>query len=304
MNQSREPKLCDCLKPYALPADKLGEFHWRCLKLFLGFCLLASFLLVFYTTLSPQFLLKCPKYTNPVTSPDVRIGTEAETDTGAETPSVEPTNISHILFGIGGSAATWKNRRRYNELWWRPGETRGFVWLDEMPSAHDTWPKESPPYRVSEDSSRFRGSRSAVRIARIVAESVRLGEEGVRWYVMGDDDTVFITENLVSVLGRYDHEEFYYVGGVSESVEQDVLHSYGMAFGGGGFAISYGLARELARVLDGCLDRYGYFYGSDQRIEACLAEIGVPLTVEAGFHQVRFVFPFSVAKRAIFLFSC
>ncbi|KAE8651001.1 hypothetical protein Csa_002597, partial [Cucumis sativus] len=32
-----------------------------------------------------------------------------------------------------------------------------------------------------------------------------LGLENVRWFVMGDDDTVFFVENLVNVLGKYDH---------------------------------------------------------------------------------------------------
>ena len=110
---------------------------------------------------------------------------------------------------------------------------------------------------------------------------------------MGDDDTVFFTENLVSVLAKYDHRQVYYIGANSESVEQDVMHSYGMAFGGGGFAVSYGLAAKLATMLDGCLDRYYRFYGSDQRIWACVSEIGVSLTTERGFHQVRqFVDPF------------
>ncbi|KAL0306909.1 UNVERIFIED_CONTAM: hypothetical protein Sradi_6108200 [Sesamum radiatum] len=59
-----------------------------------------------------------------------------------------------------------------------------------------------------------------------------------------------------------------------------------MAFGGGGYAISAPLARVLARVLDSCLDRYRHLYGSDARIFACLAELGVRLTVEPGFHQV------------------
>ncbi|KAF2306173.1 hypothetical protein GH714_014893 [Hevea brasiliensis] len=78
----------------------------------------------------------------------------------------------------------------------------------------------------------------------------------------------------------------YYIGGNSESVEQNVLHSYSMAYGGGGFAISYPLAKELVRVLDGCINRYSWFYGSDERIQACLSEIGIPLTKELGFHQV------------------
>ncbi|PIN17084.1 Galactosyltransferase [Handroanthus impetiginosus] len=200
----------------------------------------------------------------------------------------QETDISHILFGIGGSAKTWNRRRHFCELWWKPNVTRGFVWLDKGP---DQWPETSPPYKVSDDTARFKytcwyGSRSAVRIARIVKESFELGLENVRWFVMGDDDTVFFTENLVNVLNKYDHKEMYYIGGNSESVEQDVVHSYTMGYGGGGFAISYPLAAELVRILDGCIDRYAEFYGSDQKIGGCMSEIGVPVTKELGFHQL------------------
>ncbi|XP_073047273.1 uncharacterized protein [Primulina eburnea] len=203
------------------------------------------------------------------------------------------TNISHILFGIGGSAASWGQRRHYCELWWRPHMHRVFVWLDQKPGdgAPEPWPDTSPPYKVSEDTSRFKyncgdASRSAVRIARIVKESFELGLKDVRWFVMGDDDTVFFTENLVNVLRKYDHNEMYYIGGHSESVEQVLTHSYSMGYGGGGFAISYPLAAELVRILDGCIDRYADFYGSDEKISGCMSEIGVPLTKELGFHQM------------------
>ncbi|XP_026399547.1 uncharacterized protein LOC113295422 [Papaver somniferum] len=194
----------------------------------------------------------------------------------------EKTNISHILFGIDGSVKTWENRRHYTELWWKQNITRGYIWLDEKP---DSWLIESPPYKVSENSSNF-GSNSAVRIARIVLESFKLGLKNVRWFVLGDDDTIFFTENLISVLSKYDHNQMYYIGGNSESVEQDVLHSYNMAFGGGGFAISYRLAFELARNLDDCINSYPNLYGSDERISSCIADIGVPLTREVGFHQI------------------
>ena len=60
-----------------------------------------------------------------------------------------------------------------------------------------------------------------------------------------------------------------------ESVEQNVLHSYGMDFGGGGFALSYQLAKGLEKMQDSCLDRYLYLYGNDARIHACLADLGV-----------------------------
>ncbi|KAL6649652.1 hypothetical protein ACP70R_013876 [Stipagrostis hirtigluma subsp. patula] len=205
-----------------------------------------------------------------------------------------PTTLSHIVFGIGASAQTWDRRRGYAELWWRPDQMRGHVWLDEEPVS--PWPAATcPPYRVSADASRFGDRASASRMARIVADSflavaAELGNdtarEEVRWFVMGDDDTVFFPDNLVAVLRKYDHEEMYYVGAPSESVEQDVMHSYGMAFGGGGFAVSYPAAAALAKAMDGCLDRYTYFYGSDQRVQACLSELGVPLTREPGFHQV------------------
>lgn len=103
---------------------------------------------------------------------------------------------------------------------------------------------------------------------------------------MGDDDTVFFKENLVSVLSRYDYREMYYIGQSSESIEQDVMHSYRTAFGGGGFAISYPLACELAKILDGCIERYHRFYGSDEKVAACVAELGVPFTRQPGFHQL------------------
>ncbi|CAL9121390.1 unnamed protein product, partial [Musa textilis] len=197
---------------------------------------------------------------------NVGLGPAAEAPAAVADPS--PTNLSHIVFGIGGSARTWSRRRGYSELWWRPGVTRGHVWLDKAPP-EGAWPATSPPYRVSANASRFRERASASRIARIVAESQRLhaGDAGVRWFVMGDDDTVFFVDNLVATLGKYDHEEMYYVGAPSESVEQDVMHSYGMAFGGGGFAVSAPAAAELARALNGCLDRYAQFYGSDQRLD-------------------------------------
>lgn len=112
----------------------------------------------------------------------------------------------------------------------------------------------------------------------------------IRWFVFGDDDTVFFVENVARILSKYDDRKWYYVGSHSESYEQNEKYSFDMAFGGGGFAISAPLARVLARVLDSCLFRYPNLYGSDARIFACLAELGVSLTHELGFHQVKLWF--------------
>ncbi|KAJ0815640.1 putative N-acetylgalactosaminide beta-1,3-galactosyltransferase [Helianthus annuus] len=106
------------------------------------------------------------------------------------------------------------------------------------------------------------------------------------WFVFGDDDTVFFHENLVKTLSKYDHELPYFIGSNSESFIQNRFFSFSMAFGGAGFAISYPLAKTLAKVLDSCLDRYHHLYGSDGRISSCLAELGVGITREPGFHQM------------------
>ncbi|PIA54649.1 hypothetical protein AQUCO_00900899v1 [Aquilegia coerulea] len=251
----------------------------------LSLSLLASIIFFLYSAYSNQ----TPWLICPICDNNNNNGSEARIvhhHTSVDNP--EKTNISHIVFGIGGSVISWQDRRHYSELWWKKNITRGFVWLDEKP---DTWPATSPPYQVSEDTSSFKftntyGSRSAIRIARIVLESFKLGFDNVRWFVLGDDDTVFFVENLVEVLSRYDHNQMYYIGGNSESIEQDVIHSYDMAYGGGGIAISYPLVEQLVKLLDGCINRYADLYGSDERIGACMAEIGVPLTHELGFHQV------------------
>ncbi|KAL1329025.1 hypothetical protein HN51_046184 [Arachis hypogaea] len=218
---------------------------------------------------------------------------EEEEDAAIVSTKLEPfeeTNISHIVFGIGASAKLWKQRKEYIKLWWKPNQMRGIVWLEEKVKTDPSDEKLLPQLKISEDTSRFnyknpKGHRSAIRISRIVSETLRLGLKNVRWFVMGDDDTVFVTENLVKVLQKYDHNQYYYIGSNSESHLQNIYFSYNMAYGGGGFAISYPLALALEKIQDRCIQRYPGLYGSDDRIQACMAELGVPLTKERGFHQ-------------------
>lgn len=165
------------------------------------------------------------------------------------------------------------------------------VWLDSGVKISKEEEKVLPELRISQDTSNFKythrqGKRSALRISRVVSETLRMGMEDVRWFVMGDDDTVFVVENVLRVLSKYDHNQYYYIGSSSESHIQNIFFSYAMAYGGGGFAISYPLAKELELMQDRCIQRYPGLYGSDDRIQACMAELGVPLTKETGFHQV------------------
>lgn len=166
-------------------------------------------------------------------------------DPEPETPSPKPnqeTNLSHVVFGIAASAKLWNHRKNYIMLWWRSSEMRGIIWLDEpIESADDD--HLLPSTRISADTSKFayrnpEGHRSAIRTSRIVSESLRLGIFGraeVRWLVMGDDDTFFAVDNLVQVLRKYDHNQFYYIGSSSES------HLQNMHF------LRYGLRRRRIR---------------------------------------------------------
>ncbi|XP_059662072.1 uncharacterized protein LOC132308104 [Cornus florida] len=201
----------------------------------------------------------------------------------------EELSLKHIVFGIAGSSQLWKQRKEFVRLWWRPDETRGHVWLEEqvVPEKGDD---SLPPIMVSEDISRFRytnptGHPSGLRISRIVAESFRLGLPHVRWFVLGDDDTIFNADNLVAVLSKYDASEMVYIGSPSESHSANSYFSHSMAFGGGGIAISHPLAEALTKFQDQCLERYPKLYGSDDRLHACITELGIPFTREHGFHQ-------------------
>uniref|UniRef100_A0A3Q7XC68 Uncharacterized protein LOC101512759 n=2 Tax=Cicer arietinum TaxID=3827 RepID=A0A3Q7XC68_CICAR len=200
------------------------------------------------------------------------------------------TTLDHIVFGIASSKSSWTKRKDYVKLWWKTNNAmKGCVFMDSISNEDD--PSSLPPLCLSRDTLRFQytckgGLRSAIRVARVVVETVALNHSNVRWYVFGDDDTIFLPENLVKTLSKYDHELWYYIGAHSEIYEQNRLFGFGMAFDGAGFAISSSLANVLAKVFDSCLERYHHLYGSDGRVYSCLAELGVGLIHVPAFHQV------------------
>ncbi|XP_004487371.1 uncharacterized protein [Cicer arietinum] len=208
-----------------------------------------------------------------------------------------PTTIDHLIFGIASSGISWPKRKKYSKLWWNNKNMKGCVFVDTLPVEENDIKiniddVSLPPLCVSEDTSNFHytykpgGLRSAIRVARVVKETVELNHSNVRWYVFGDDDTIFFPENLVKTLSKYDHRNWYYVGAYSENYEASHVFGFGMAFGGSGFALSASLANVLAKVFDSCIRRYSHLYGSDARVFSCITELGVGLTYEPGFHQV------------------
>ncbi|KAE8670452.1 hypothetical protein F3Y22_tig00112131pilonHSYRG00040 [Hibiscus syriacus] len=164
------------------------------------------------------------------------------------------TELKHIVFGIAASSNLWETRKEYIKAWWRPNQTRGVVWVDKKVRTYKTkkCPRLGSLKTLQGSSTQTTWCLSSTR------------REGAF---------------------QYDHTQFYYIGSGSECHIQNILFSYAMAYGGGGFAISYPLAKELSKMQDKCIQRYPGLYGSDDRIQACMAELGVPLTRELGFHQ-------------------
>ncbi|XP_019157689.1 PREDICTED: uncharacterized protein LOC109154330 isoform X3 [Ipomoea nil] len=204
-----------------------------------------------------------------------------------------PTNISHLLFGLIGSEKAWHHRKAYIESWWRPGVTRGFLYLDVPPTEPLLpWSQSSPPYRVSDDINQMIHETKHVapisaRIVHGIMEVFRERHEGVRWVVMGDEDSVFFVENMVDVLAQYDHTKYHYLGGQSEFVMSHYWFSFNQGFGGAGFILSYPLAEALSNDMDSCLRRYAHIRSSSDHITMlCIADLGVNFSPLKGIHQI------------------
>ncbi|XP_058199285.1 uncharacterized protein LOC131314562 isoform X2 [Rhododendron vialii] len=203
-----------------------------------------------------------------------------------------PTNISHLVFGLSGSLRTWRHRKAYIESWWRPSVTRGYIYLDAAPTNEFLpWSAASPPYRVFDDISKIvEESRHVApiqaRMLHAILEVHRERDQGVRWYVMGDDDSIFFVDNWVDVLAKYDHTKYIYIGGQSESLQSNVKNSFDQGFGGGGIALSYPLISAMVKDLEGCLKRYPNLPSYDLITQYCVDELGVSLSAERGIHQI------------------
>lgn len=86
---------------------------------------------------------------------------EEDDDVPQRVPSLYPqrprmfnTTLDHIVFGIAASSVLLETRKEYIKSWWRPGKTRGVVWIDKKVRTYRNEPL--PEIRVSQDTSRFR----------------------------------------------------------------------------------------------------------------------------------------------------
>ncbi|CAN1158287.1 hypothetical protein LINPERHAP2_LOCUS22071 [Linum perenne] len=207
-----------------------------------------------------------------------------------------PTEFNHVGFVVIGSLRTWRWRKAYIESWWRPNVTRGYLFLDKEPTPEFLpWPTTSPPYRVSTNYTGLKVYSKLVnppqiRMVRAILDMYRQvhtpNGKGLRWFVVCDDDTLMFVDNLIDILNKFDHTKYQYIGGISETVSSNAAFSFEMGFGGAGYALSYPLVEALSSKLDDCIERYPHVFVSDNLVQSCLADLGVAVTHQKGFHQI------------------
>jgi hypothetical protein len=108
-----------------------------------------------------------------------------------------------------------------------------------------------------------------------------------KWYVVGDDDTLFNPLALAQHLSTFDAAQPWYLGGRSENLETRQRIGWDMAFGGGGVVLSGGFLTDLSEPLERCFDDAPWSAGpgGDWVLAKCVGRLGVPLTAGGGFHQ-------------------
>ncbi|KAG5574031.1 hypothetical protein H5410_063797 [Solanum commersonii] len=193
--------------------------------------------------------------------------------------SSNDTNLRHLVFGLIGSEKTWYHRKNYIESWWRPKVTRGYLLLDVSPSVSLLpWSKYSPPYKVSTNITKLLQETQHVapiqaRMVHGIMEIFEQEHEGVRWLIMGGDDSIFFLENLVDVLAKYDHNKYYYFGASSECILSNFWDSFNQGYGVAGFIMSFPSAKDI----ESCLRRYPNFKYAHHITMACIVDLGIDM---------------------------
>lgn len=111
--------------------------------------------------------------------------------------------------------------------------------------------------------------------------------EEASWFVLMDDDTFFPSmRSLLAMLERYDPDQQYWIGAVSEMWWS--VARYGMmAFGGAGVFLSHALAAVIDEVYDVCITEMHPAAGGDERVMRCVyGHTETKLTNEPALHQM------------------
>lgn len=121
------------------------------------------------------------------------------------------------------------------------------------------------------------------------------------WYALGDDDTLWIPQNLLQVLSTFSPQSKLFLGGLGNDKELQVSSAFWggqtdisthMIFGGAGIVLSHAVMMELQGGMLNCLSKMRQLYGGDERISLCVRDISkVAPHILPGFHQLDYFDP-------------
>ncbi|KAI9335702.1 hypothetical protein BDR26DRAFT_1009155 [Obelidium mucronatum] len=108
------------------------------------------------------------------------------------------------------------------------------------------------------------------------------------WYLMVDDDSYLMIDNLAFSLRKFNASEPYYFGQANKFIGCDDITKFedspNFAQGGTGIVISRGAMIQLMDLVDECIIHYRECWGGDIRVSLCLRDANIFLQTLPGFH--------------------
>jgi hypothetical protein len=108
------------------------------------------------------------------------------------------------------------------------------------------------------------------------------------WFVMIDDDTFILKENLRWFLKRYNPHTPFYFGTATRFRGCDGITEMGkgpfFAHGGSGIVLSRGALLKMLEIKTECLVKYDDCWAGDIRVALCLRDAGISLLHSPRFH--------------------
>lgn len=236
--------------------------------------------------------------------------------TGLCPPSPEAATTPEVVFGLCTTSSNLlANWRKYGQHIEKAGLPIVYL-LDKELSREDkfAW------YSEAAASSSALVTPNPVELDPWISSGERCGWSQIMstfssfpradWYALGDDDTLWIVENLLDTLTTFPSSQPFYLGSIGEPVgspypgysngsdELAVLDKFRsgrtsltspMAWGGAGMVLSRSLMLKLNESMYSCFLNCRHLYGGDERIATCIREAtGTPMHILPGFHQLDF----------------
>ena len=187
-------------------------------------------------------------------------------------------NVSEVAFGVLTSQRYVTTRLHSQQQTWLRQVRHAAFYSEAVDDTVPTIPLEPPANEELVGGGAWKNFPALIDLHKRFPAA--------KWVFFHDDDTYVFVSNLLRTLSKYDADANFYLGlywTPREDMEwREVKIAY--ASGGAGYAISRGLMRRLAAVMPACHANYTRWAG-DIRVGKCIADLGVRITPEVGFHH-------------------